>query len=51
MIIRGVLVFTLPFLLAGMIKSIIELKEEKGAGPIPYCLVMGVLLVIIVNIR
>ncbi len=42
-----VCLIALPFLLAGMIHAVLTLKDKKGFGPIPYCIAMGILLVII----
>lgn len=39
--------FIIPFILAGMINSLLKKDENKGFGPIPYCIAMGVALVII----
>ncbi len=39
--------FAAPFLLAKMIEQVIQLPK-KGAGPFPYCLLLGLDLVIII---
>ncbi len=39
-----VTLFLIPFLLAGMMKSIKDLDKEGGFGPLPYCIAMGIVL-------
>ena len=40
--------FAAPFLLAKMIEQVIHFPEKEGAGPFPYCLLLGLDLVIII---
>lgn len=46
-IIVWICLLIMPFTLAGMINTLLEKHENKGFGPVPYCIVMGVTLVII----
>ena len=45
-IIAGIALFLAPFLLAGMISSIVR-EDKHTFGPLPYCFGLGLLLVLI----
>ena len=46
-IVVGICLFVFPFLFAKLMISIHKLEEtEKGLGPVPYCFVMGIMLII-----
>lgn len=40
-------VIAFPFLLAGMIRAVVELKEPQGSGPIPWCIGLAFVLLVI----
>lgn len=46
-LIVGASLFALPFLFAGMIRSIVNKDDEKSAGPLPWCFLIGILFVLI----
>ncbi len=53
MILASILIAVIPFLTAGMVKSIVDMKDDDKQtkmGPIPYCIAISILLVIILNL-
>ncbi|HIT57738.1 MAG TPA: hypothetical protein IAA94_07275 [Candidatus Galloscillospira stercoripullorum] len=47
-VVVAICLLLLPFLMAGMFRAVLLLeKKDKGLGPIPYCIAMGVALLLI----